>query len=286
MKIALITNLATPDAWPVTRSVVERLGALGAEIQMEEKYREEFGVAQQIRFMPHASQMVRSCDAVLAVGGDGTIMRAAKSAAAAGKPILGINAGRLGFVAGLERDELDRLEDFAAGRFLVEKRMMLLVSLLHRGRLVRYRALNDAVISRGSMSRILDLRVSLNNNPVCSYRADGLILATPTGSTAYSLSAGGPVLDPSLQCMVLTPVCPHSLMTRPVVFGPSSRLSITADSAYDEEIFLTVDGEVSLPLENGQQVEICRAQEFAEMVDLKQKNFYEVVTDKLTERRD
>ncbi len=285
MKVALTTNLTKMDAWPVTEEVIRRLHDLGVEVWMNEQYHEEFGFLEGLRFLGDQERMIASCDALLAVGGDGTIMRAAKAAAAAGKPILGINAGRLGFVAGLERDELDRLQDFTQGHFTVERRMMLQVSLRHQKRRVKYDALNDMVVSRGSMSRILDINVSLNDNNVCSYRADGMIVATPTGSTAYSLSAGGPVLEPTLQCIVLTPVCPHSLMTRSVVFGPHSRLSMTAESSYQEEIFLTIDGEVSLQIENGQTIEIQRAKKYAELINLKHKNFYEVVNDKLAERR-
>ena len=152
-----------------------------------------------------------------------------------------------GYVAGLEVDELDRLRDLVQGNYQIENRMMLNISLFRDGKPVFYRALNDIVIARGALSRILDFGVSFNGNNICSYRADGLIFSTPTGSTAYSLAAGGPVIDPSMECIILTPICPHALFTRTVVFNPDAKLSVHARPNTDSEIFLTVDGENSLP---------------------------------------
>ena len=285
MKVAVITNLTKQNAQEHTVQIIQKLNSFGALVLMSAAELREFHTAGNIDFYDDFSEMLKSCDSVIAVGGDGTIMRAAKHAASAGKPILGINVGRLGFVAGLETNELDRLKDLVEGNYTIERRMMLSVSLLHNGQKMTFQALNDAVVSRGSMSRILDFDVSLNEDNVCSYRADGLIVATATGSTAYALSAGGPVIDPTMQCIILTPICPHSLLTRTVVFGPRSKLSMTASSNYREEIFLTLDGEVSLKLENGQKIELCRSKVPAKMINLKHKNFYEVVDEKLAERR-
>jgi len=135
------------------------------------------------------------------------------------------------------------------------------------------------------LSKILDLRVNFNDKNVCEYRADGLIIATPTGSTAYSLSAGGPVIDPSISCILLSPICPHSLLTRSVVFGPDARLSVFASSSYESEIFLTIDGDTSIQITDKQKIEFCRAKQSARIIKLKNNNFYEIVNEKLAERR-
>ena len=222
---------------------------------------------------------------VIAVGGVGTTIHCARHAASAEKPILGINVGRLGFVAGLETDELDKLKNLVDGNYTIENRMMLEVRLENDGKQETHYALNDAVLARGSLSKILDLRVNFNDKNVCEYRADGLIIATPTGSTAYSLSAGGPVIDPSISCILLSPICPHSLLTRSVVFGPDARLSVFASSSYESEIFLTIDGDTSIQITDKQKIEFCRAKQSARIIKLKNNNFYEIVNEKLAERR-
>lgn len=284
LKIAVTPNLSKSNARQHTAAIVQKLRRFGAEVNMFDTLKADFpGLG--IAFHSDFSRMIEECDVLLAVGGDGTIIHAAKHAAAANKPVLGVNVGRLGFVAGLETNELDKFQDLVNGNYRLEERMMLEVSFKSEKRKKLYYALNDAVVSRGSMSRILDFEVSLNDNNICDYRADGLIVSTPTGSTAYSLSAGGPVVDPSMKCIILTPICPHSLFTRPVVFGGGSRLGIQATSHYESEIFLTLDGEISMKISDKECIEIRKSRLAVKLVDLKRKNFYEVVNEKLSERR-
>jgi len=284
LKIAVIPNLSKQDAQNKTIQIVNKCKQFGADIFMGISFKDYFQ-NMEIDFYEDFYKMIEACDTIIAVGGDGTIIHSAKHAAVANKPILGINVGRLGFVAGLEMNELDYLKDLVDGNYTVENRMMLSISFVQNGKSKSYYALNDAVIARGSLSRIVDFKVSFNENNVCDYRADGLIIATPTGSTAYSLSAGGPVIDPSMQCIILTPICPHSLFTRSVVFGPESRLSVLSKSNYDSEIFLTVDGETSIQIQNGESITFCSSKLVAKLIKLKHKNFYEVVNEKLAERR-
>ncbi len=245
----------------------------------------DFFKNQEIIFYDNFKKMLSDCDLMIAVGGDGTIIHCSRHAAEAGKPILGINVGRLGFVAGLETDELNKLENLFNGNYTLENRMMLEIKLQNNGKKETYFALNDAVVARGALSKIVDLTVSYKNKNVCEYRADGLIISTPTGSTAYSLSAGGPVIDPSIGCILLTPVCPHSLMTRPVIFSPDATLSVSASSIYGNEILLSIDGDNNLKIANNQKVEFCRSNRVVKIINIKSSNFYEVVNDKLTERR-
>lgn len=284
LKIVIIPNLSKQNAKFYTEKVIAKLLKFGSKVFMTDNLKVDFSNSNVI-FFSNFNQMMADCDAVIAIGGDGTIIHCARHAAAAGKPILGINLGRLGFVAGLETDELDKLKNLVDGKFTIEERMMLEVSIERDGIQERHYALNDAVLARGALSRILDLKVNFNDKNVCDYRADGLIISTPTGSTAYSLSAGGPVIDPSISCILLSPICPHSLFTRPVVFGPDAKLSVLASSNYDSEIFLTIDGETSIQITDNQQIEFSCSDQKARIIKLKDINFYEVVNQKLAERR-
>ncbi len=282
MNIVLLPNLTKQDAALHTGRIAEKLLDLQTSVWMHMPLKREFH-QYPIRFWGDFDEMISQCDAVIAIGGDGTIIHAAKHAAQAQKPILGINVGRLGFVAGLETDELELLELLVSGKYTVDNRMMISATVGKADGDVTYQALNEAVISRGSLSRILDFQVSLNEDTICRYRADGLILSTPTGSTAYSLSAGGPVVDPSMECMILTPICPHSLLTRPVVFNANSLISAKADSA--GEIYLTLDGAASIRIESGEQVYFSKSRLSVQLIQLHHKGFYQVVNEKLTERR-
>lgn len=284
LKIVIVPNLNKQNARFHTIKVVSMLQKFDAQVLMESDLKDYF-LDFGITFYDDFKKMMADCDIVIAVGGDGTIIHCARHAAAAEKPILGINIGRLGFVAGLETDELDELENLTNGNFTVEDRMMLEVQLENNGIQETHYALNDAVLARGALSRILDLKVNFNEKNVCDYRADGLIIATPTGSTAYSLSAGGPVIDPSINCILLSPICPHSLLTRPVVFGPNAKLSVLASSSYDSEIFLTIDGDTSIQITDNQKIEFCRSKQVVKIIKLKDNNFYEIVNEKLAERR-
>ena len=167
---------------------------------------------------------IRGADMAVAVGGDGTIVHVAKAAAQADCPILGINGGCLGFLAGVERNELDELSRLLKGDYIEEPRALLQVSVQRGSQQQTYYAMNEAVISRGGLSQLLDLRVTSDGRDVLRCRGDGVIIATPTGSTAYSLSAGGPIVDPAVDCMVLTPICPHTVASRASVLPFISRM--------------------------------------------------------------
>jgi NAD+ kinase len=285
LKIAILPNLSKRNAQYHTIRLIQKLRSLDAQVYMRSELENVFENCGAL-FFDHFEKMIEACDAIIAVGGDGTIIHCARHAAAAGKPLLGVNVGRLGFVAGLETNEFDKLDALVNGGYILEERMMLEVRLEKDGVGKTYTALNDAVIARGTLSQILDMKVRFNDTKVCDYRADGLIVATPTGSTAYSLSAGGPVVDPRMSCILLSPICPHSLLTRSVVFAPDARLSVQAHSSYGGEIFLTVDGETSIKIpDDSQKIEFYRSPKSVKIIKLKNNNFYEIVNDKLGERR-
>lgn len=227
-------------------------------------------------------RLLAECDLAIAIGGDGTILHTAKRAAAYDKPVLGLNTGRLGFMAGLEHDELPLLQKLFTGEYETESRMLLSVRV---GDSQERYCLNDAVIARGALSTLMEIRVRDDAGDVLEYRADGLILATPTGSTAYSVSAGGPVLDPAVECILATPICPHSLFSRSVVFHSSTKLSVTTAFRQEGETYLTLDGEDSLLLPPGQWVHVCKATDrTVRLIRLKPGSFYKVLQKKMIDR--
>lgn len=284
MKIALIPNLSKQDAKLHTARIIAKLQQIGAQVLLQNNFQTIFSEFSVTTYQTYA-QLYQECDIIVAVGGDGTIIRAAKSAAMLNKPILGINVGRLGFVAGLEKHELHYLEALASASYDIEERMMIQVKYQDHGETKTDYIINEAVIARGALSKIIDFQVFSNGVTTGEYRADGLILATPTGSTAYSLSAGGPVMDPSMQCLLLTPICPHSLFSRTVVFGDQSRLCIQASSLYHSDIFLTLDGEQSVEVHEGDEIEFFRSPISVKMIRLKKNNFYNVLREKLGDGR-
>lgn len=287
MKIAILPNLNKRDAHAYTVKLIKRLIELNSSIVLYSKYKGYFNF-DEISFYDDFFELINICDIVIVVGGDGSIIHAAKHAAAAQKPILGINLGRVGFVAGLEPNELDKLSDLVSGNFEIEKRMMLEVSVKASAddKEQKIFALNDAVISRGALSRIIDLEVTCNDSKISQYRSDGIIVSTPTGSTAYSLSAGGPVLEPQMRCILLTPICSHTLFSRSIVFCDKTKLSIAAKEHSDlSEIHLSIDGETSVKLYEDFNVSIKPSDIDVSFINLKGKDFYKILNEKLSERR-
>ena len=282
-RIALIPNLTKNGAYEESLKAIRLLKSFGGKILMTADLSEKYS-DNDIAFFESHEVLIQKCDAVVTIGGDGTIIHAAKHAANFEKPLLGINMGRLGFVAELEPNELPMLERLFSGDYNVEKRQMLKVTLKSKSGSKSFFALNDAVISRVSMTKIIDLDVWLKKSYICHYRADGLIVSTPTGSSAYALSAGGPVIEPSMSCILMTPICSHSLFSRPVLFNPSSEILVNAASREDTDLTLTIDGETTIPITADDTVVITTAEIYAELIVLKDKTFYRVLSDKFTER--
>lgn len=209
-------------------------------------------------------------DCVIAVGGDGTILHAAKKAALYKIPILGINAGRVGFLAGLEPNELSLLVNLINDDYSVEQRMLLSINVDNSK---QFFALNDAVVSKGNLSRMIDITITADNKTF-ECRADGLIAATPTGSTAYSMSAGGPVIDPELKNIMITPICPQTLFARPIIFNSQSVIQVFANAPDNTGAYLTIDGEEDCPLNKNSTVTIKRAENLSvSLIKLNERNF-------------
>jgi len=220
-------------------------------------------------------------DVLLVLGGDGTLLSMARLVGDLGVPILGVNLGGLGFLAALTVDELyPALESLLRDELVIEERMMLVATVSRQGeRLSEYAALNDMVITKSAMSRIIRLEVAVDGELATGYRADGLIISTPTGSTAYCLSAGGPIVYPTMDAVVLTPICSHTLTNRPIVLPASLRIEVTL--ATDQDVMLTADGQVGFALKPWDTVEIRRASARTRLLRPPHKNFFSVLRTKL-----
>jgi NAD+ kinase len=220
-------------------------------------------------------------DVLLVLGGDGTLLSVARLVGDLGVPILGVNLGGLGFLTAFTLDELfPALEALLQGGLVVEERVTLGARVTRQGeRLSEYAALNDVVITKSAMSRIITLSVSVEGQFATGYRADGLIVSTPTGSTAYSLSAGGPIVFPTMDAMVLTPICSHTLTNRPIVLPGTQALEVTLLS--DQDVMLTLDGQVGFALKRADTVEIHRAAARTRLLRGPQKHFFGVLRAKL-----
>lgn len=236
MRAAIFTNTQKSGAKEITDRVIDKLISLGVEVLsiMQDKKKRCIKLNEK--------EIFEKCDAVITVGGDGTLINYAKKAATYGKPVLGVNAGRLGFLTDVEADNLDLLENLVSGEYTVENRAMIKVTVVKNGKEVFSDiALNDIIISGGDIARIADIEVNVGKD-VISYRADGIIVSTPTGSTAYSMSAGGPIIDPSMRCFNLTPVCSHSLTARPMLINANEKIRVLIPESSRTAVYLGVDG--------------------------------------------
>ena len=223
-----------------------------------------------------------TADLLVCFGGDGTILHAARDATLHGVPILGVNMGSVGFMAELERSELPLLAPLAHGMYTIEERMMLDVKVLRGEKVVSQdMALNDAVISKGSMARVAEMEVFADRVKVTGITGDGVIVATPTGSTAYSMSAGGPIVEPTSKSIVVTPVCAHQLTARAMVLAPERIVTVQLPRGNRKYLYLSVDGGKAVRLSGGDRVDICRSQRFTQLVRLADRSFYQVINQKL-----
>lgn len=228
------------------------------------------------------SEVPLGVDLIIVLGGDGTLLSVARLVGSRDVPILGVNLGGLGFLTEITLDDLfPTLESVLRGDYAVSQRLMLIIHVHRQGeRIAEYVVLNDAVINKGAMSRIVDLETYINGEYVTTFRCDGLIISTPTGSTAYCLSAGGPIVYPTLHALVLTPICPHTLTNRPIVIPDTVKVEIVQGSA-GENVFLTLDGQVGFALRHRDVVEIKRSDRSIGLIASPKKNYYEILRTKL-----
>ncbi len=248
---------------------------------MESSLEESFGKSELI-FYCEDSKVISDVDIVISVGGDGSFINAAKIATEYNKPILCVNAGKLAYLACLEESELDLLSKVVEGSFVTERRMMLDVTIVDKNQEILYHSscINDAVVSRSGSIRIMKVSALCNGTPLIEYMADGAIVSTPTGSTAYSLSAGGPIVDPCVESILLTPVCSHSVFSRSIVLGGSSVVDLYHDNS--GEAILSCDGQAAEIVPEGAMVSVQKSDKVVTFVKIKQDTFIDVLNKKIS----
>lgn len=230
-------------------------------------------------------ELYKIADVIITIGGDGTIIRFAKRAALDGKPVLGINAGRVGYLANIEQNEYNLLSKLKTGEYTIEERMMLHITVKENGNVIgEYDALNDAVITSGYISRIIDITACVDGD-IINYHADGLIAATPTGSTAYSMSAGGPVIDPAMKCVCLTPICSHSLAAKPILVSGDKEIKLKAFSKKRTDIYLSVDGRKVINVKPYTEIYLSQSQNAVKLVRINDRSFYRTLSLKFRDAR-
>jgi NAD+ kinase len=274
-RVGVVAKTASREAIHTAAELTEWLRRRGIRVAVDEATARAKGLQAE----PYQPQ--EEHDLVVVLGGDGTLLSAGRSLAGRA-PILGVNLGRLGFLTEIGRDELyPALVNVLSGRFALAERSLLDIELRRAaGGVQRYRILNDAVIAKSAPARIIDLPLSLDGDLVAKYRADGLIISTPTGSTAYNLSANGPILDPSLPVVVVTPICPHTLSLRPIVVPDTGVLQVRLETRY-EEVYLTLDGQEGATLGFRDEVRITRCPDSVKLVKVSGRTFYDHLRGKL-----
>ncbi len=279
MKIGVILNPAKDNVKSVAELIVSKFNSLNAEYYIEQKAANE--LCLNCSRLDEAS-IYSGCDVILAVGGDGTIIHTAKNAAIYSKSVLGVNSGRVGYMAGLEATEIDLLEKLVDGNYRIEQRMML-EAWVSSSPDKRHFCLNDVIISKGAMDFAFDISVYNGNQKFMSVRADGLIAATPTGSTAYAMSAGGPVTDPSIEGMVVVPICPISLYSRGLVLSANADLKVATKTRNSNLAYVTFDGRDGIALALDDVIHIKKAENIVtRLIKIKNDSFFDVLKNKIS----
>lgn len=279
-KVFIFANLARPNVFPCTEKLIKLFEKNKIETYMVPQAK-EFISSEYVKFS-EPEEILSETDMVFIIGGDGTILRAAKYAVKFDKPIIGINAGRLGFLSDIESESISMAEKLIKEYCPVEKRNILEVE---NGEKTTF-AINDVFVGKNQPGKTAELFVECNGHEVCRYRADGIVIATPDGSTAYSMSAGGPVLDTNLNAIIMTPVCPHSLISCSVVFSPEKLITVGSSfSGGEKALDVVVDGEKVFTLEKDQKIAVKSSDKFIKFVNLSGRGFYEILNQKIIGRR-
>ncbi|MDI6793699.1 MAG: NAD(+)/NADH kinase [bacterium] len=278
-KIGLVINPYRQGALVVASELIDWLGERGIKALIEQGAsldleKEAFSVSDDLG---------AEADLLIALGGDGTLLHTAQLAWPDSVPILAVNLGSLGFLTEITQEELfPALESILNHCFELESRMMLEAAVEREGtETATFKALNEVVVTCGALARSINITLLIDNESVANFEADGMILSTPTGSTAYSLSAGGPILNPTLDALIATPICPHALALRPVIIGPEENISLIVSAGPRGEIILTQDGQRSYPLKSGDRITAGKAKKSIYLVKPEARSFYQVLKTKL-----
>ncbi len=279
IQVGLIVNKTKPKAWIIARQLIGSLEQRGISVMIDQVVAEQLGRSD---LAINSDEIPKYADMVFVLGGDGTLLGIAREYAPYNIPILGINAGHMGFLAESEPEDLEyALDKIIAKEYYIEDRMMLEAKVLRHDKVIKqFIALNDVGIAKGTFSRMIEVVMYLEDKFLGSFKGDGLILASPTGSTAYSLSAGGPIVTPDIDSILLTPICPHSLSMRPMVVSANTTIRTKINASHND-IGLTVDGQLGFKLEIDDSVTVKKSNYVTKLIRWNEHNFFEVVRRKL-----
>jgi NAD+ kinase len=278
-QVAVFAKPGTVEGLRVARELGAWLGERGVAVRYDAATAKALRRRDGIR----PGDLPAGTDLVIVAGGDGTLLSAARIAGPRGVPILGVNFGGMGFMTELHPEEtFAGLARVLEGACAIEERAALSVRLVRRRKTVAsHMVLNDAVVTKTALARMLVLAVRVDGEPVATYTSDGLIVATPTGSTAYNLSAGGPILDPRMSAFLITPICPHSMTYRPLVVPGTVRIDVVLESRAEEEAYLTLDGQVGYPMRAGDAIVVERYEKPVRLVRVAGRGYFEILQRKL-----
>ncbi|MBF0272215.1 MAG: NAD(+)/NADH kinase [Magnetococcales bacterium] len=280
--IGIITKRSEPRALEATRLLAEWLVERERTVTVVNEIASAASIPEGCAARRSQERLPEGQDLVVVIGGDGTFIAAARAVEEVDVPLMGVNMGRLGFLTDTSRDSmLAAMERVLAGEYRIEERMRLSVQVVRDGRIpLICRVLNDVVVHKGELARMMEFDVAMDDQFVFSSRADGLIVATPTGSTAYALSAGGPIVHPALNAILLVPICPHTLTNRPIVVPGTGTVRITV-TANGVDRLLTLDGQAGFPLTDGDQILVRRSSHTLRVMHAPDRNHYTVLREKL-----
>ncbi len=275
--IGIISKHGKPEPPEILKELIPWLTGKGFNVFIDRETSDVMGIKGYSR-----SEIPELVDVVVVLGGDGTMLGAARLVAEKGIPILGVNLGGLGFITEVNQSDLfTAIETMLKGECSVEERIMIQADIMRDGEVMTtYTVLNDVVITKGALARIIDLETYVDHSYVTTFKSDGLIMSTPTGSTAYNLSAGGPIVHPVLDCIVLTPICPHTLTNRPIVLSGESLIEVGLKSE-SEDVFLTLDGQIGVSLEKGDVVEVKKSPHKTRLFIPCERDYFQVLREKL-----
>lgn len=279
MRVLVCANFKKEKSLSVLPEVIESLCCFGITPIMQAAAKERF-YDKRVTYSENAD-ITGECDIVLTVGGDGTILKWGKKAAVCNKPLIGINTGRLGFMTSLEYNEPDKLAALKNGNYTISRRMMMQAQIITASGSSKSVALNDVVVFKDINSKLPEFTVKINGITVSRIRADGLIFSTPTGSTAYALSAGGPIIEPTVECIQLTPLCAHTLFNRPMIFGGGDTVSVSYASYDGSKVAISVDGDEGIDFGEKDELIITKSESFLQLIDIGGSSFYNAVNTKL-----
>lgn len=278
-KIGITSKPKKPEVREIVPPLVEWLRQRSIEVLIDKETGSALDSSEKC---VTRNEMPARVDLIIVLGGDGTLLATARALNRKPVPLLAVNLGGLGFLTVITRDELyPTLETVLAGDFRTEQRVQIEAEVIRAGEVISaFLALNDVVLNKAAIARVLDFDVRVDGQFISTYKADGLIVSTPTGSTAYSLAAGGPVIAPSVEAFIITPICAHTLSNRPIVLPDSAQIEVEVKTLR-ESVYLTVDGQVGIAVRSEDAVHMRRASSVVELIQSPQKNYFEILRQKL-----